>query len=204
MQSKPDKLLPMEQILGKCFGANETPDLVRPTPVQMLLYLVRQPIPMLVHRWNWKSAIFSSLCRALVFFLANLSSGLDAATGAMVAEFFYRAVTSGFCGAITQAFRRSEPRWAASLVVMIGLPLLSHSIELMVHYLRHTPNLRTSIIASLLFTIVSTSFNLHAMRNGVLIVGPGEQSLWGDIRNLPRVVWTFLTSGFGFSRATAD
>jgi len=143
------------------------------------------------------------MARALVFFFANLSSGVDAATGAMLAEFFYRACTSGFYGALTQAFRRSEPRWAASLAVMLGVPALSHSIELLVHYLRHTPNLRTSILVSLLFTLVSTSFNLHAMRNGVLIVGPGEQSLLGDLRSLPTVIWTFLTSGFGFSHRTS-
>jgi hypothetical protein len=169
------------------------------SPSETFRQLVFHPIPLVVQRWNYKSAFFSSLCRALVFFFANLSSGWDAATGAMVVEFLYRACTSGFYGAITQAFRRSEPRWAASLIVMVALPIFSHSIEFVVHWIRGTPNLRTSITASLLFTFLSTSFNLHAMRNGVLIVGPGEKSLLGDMRSLPRVIWTFLSSGLGFA-----
>jgi hypothetical protein len=164
----------------------------------MLMHLLRHPVPMLLHRWNWKSAIFSSLCRALVFFFANLSSGLDAATQALIAEFLYRAVTAGFYGAITQAFRKSEPRWAASLIVMLGLPALSHTIEFFIHYLRGTPNLRASMTASVIFTIISTAFNLHAMRNGVLVVGPGERSLARDMRSLPMTIWTFVASGFGF------
>jgi hypothetical protein len=167
----------------------------------MLLYLIRQPVPMLLHRWNWKSAIFSSLCRALVFFLATLSAGLEAATQALITEFLYRAVTAGFYGAITQAFRRSEPRWAATLIVMLGLPIFSHAIEFLVHYLRGTPNLRASIPASIGFTMISTAFNLHAMRNGVLVVGPGGHSLSRDMRRLPRTIWTFFTSGFGFRAA---
>ena len=170
-----------------------------PTPWQTLVALLRDPVPVLVHQWNWKSAIFSSLCRAAVFFFANLSSGIDAATGALVTEFLYRSVSAGFYGALTQAFRKSEPRWAATLVVLAGVPGVSHAIELCLHWLRGTPNLRTSILASLALTLVSTSFNLHAMRRGVLVVGRGEQSLLDDMRSLPRTIWTFIASGFGFS-----
>ncbi|MEO5926588.1 MAG: hypothetical protein ABIR70_22420 [Bryobacteraceae bacterium] len=165
-----------------------------------LLELLRNPVPTLIHQWNWKSAIFSSLCRAAVFYLANLSSGMDAAVGAMLTEFLYRSVSAGFYGALTQAFRKAEPRWAATLVVLIGVPGVSHAIEFCLHWLRGTPNLRTSILASLVLTLVSTSFNLHAMRRGVLVVGSGGQSLEADLRSLPMTIWTFIVSGFGFGR----
>ena len=181
----------MKQFPAKCFDA-------APTPWETLVALLRDPVPTLVRQWNWKSAIFSSLCRAAVFFFANLSSGIEAATGALVAEFLYRSVSAGFYGALTQAFRKSEPRWAATLVVLIGVPGVSHAIEFCLHWLRGTPNLRASILASLVLTLISTSFNLHAMRGGVLVVGSGEQSLADDMRSLPKTIWTFITSGFGF------
>jgi hypothetical protein len=166
------------------------------TPQATLLALFRDPVPALIHHWNWKSAIFSTLCRSAVFFFANLSKGMDAATGALIAEFLYRAVSAGFYGALTQAFRKSEPRWVAMLLI----PAISHAIEFFVHWARGTPNLRTSIIASLLFTFISTSFNLHAMRRGVLVVGKGEQSIAADMRALPLTIRTFVASGFGLVR----
>lgn len=41
---------------------------------------------------------------------------------------------------------------------MFLLPLLPHFLEAGVHYLRSTPHLKTSIIASVCFTIISTLF----------------------------------------------
>jgi len=173
------------------------------SPGATLVHLLQDPVATLIHQWNWKSAIFSSLCRAAVFFFANLSSGLDAASNALITEFLYRSVSAGFYGALTQAFRKSEPRWAATLVVLVGVPGVSHAIEFGIHWLRGTPNLRTSILASLALTLISTSFNLHAMRQGVLVVGHGGQSLEADMRSLPSTIWSFITSGFGFGRLPA-
>jgi hypothetical protein len=187
----------------KCSGSGGASDGPRQTLAGTLHHLVRNPVTLLVHGWNWKSAYLSSLSRSIVFFLTNLSAGLEAATGALIAEFVYRAVTAGFYGALVQTFRLSEPRWAASLAVMLGLPAFSHSLEFLVHWLRETPNLKSSIAASVLFTAVSTAFHLHAMRRGVFIVGRGEKSLAGDLRSLPAVIWTFVTSGFGLLSPSA-
>lgn len=142
--------------------------------------------------------MFSSLCRGLVFLLVNLSAGLEAASGAMLAEFAYRASTAGFAGALTQAFRAAEPRWAAA----VGIPLLSHVLEFSIHWIRGTPNLRLSIGASLVFTVFSTLFNLHAMRRGVLVVGRGSKPLVADLRALPMVILTFVNSGLGLLPAS--
>jgi hypothetical protein len=159
--------------------------------------LLRDPFTL---GWHWKSAIFSSLCRSAVFFFTTLPFGLKAATGAMLAEFLYRAFAAGFYGALTQAFRKAEPRWAATIVVMFGVPAFSHTIEFFLHWMRGTPNLNVSILASFLLTIISTAFNLHAMRRGVLVVGGGK-SIWGDLRALPEVIITFVCSGFGLMSA---
>ena len=91
-----------------------------------------------------------------------------------ITEFLFRFATSGFYGALTQAFRRVEPARTGMIAAMVILPLLAHTLEFIVHWWRGTANLGLSITVSLCFTAVSTSFNLFAMRRGVLIVGDAD------------------------------
>ena len=168
-----------------------------PRALSCFAELWRDPRRTILLRWNWKSSLFSSLCRGALFFAMNLTAGLNAAAAAMVLEFVYRSITAGFYGAVTQQFRRAEPRWLASLIVGAGVPAFSHTTEIVIHWLRKTPNLRSSIAASVAFTVVTTLFNLHAMRHGVLVVGDGSRSIGSDLRAVPRTIWTFITSGFG-------
>jgi len=154
--------------------------------------LLTNPRHLLIRQWNWKSALFSSTIRAGIFFAANLTAGWRAAAGAMLAEFGYRALTAGFYGAITQGFRQAEPEWAAAITVMLLMPALSHSIELAVHLLRGTPNLLTSLTASVIFTMVSTQFNLYAMRRGAMIVGTGALSTADELRRMPGLIGGFV------------
>src|SRR5271165_258109 len=109
-----------------------------------LWQLTTRPMESLVRRWNWKAAFMSALVRAWIFFFANLTAGWRAAAGAMLAEYAYRGITSGFYGALTQNFSRVQPAWQAVLAAMILLPLSSHSLEFLVHWLRHTPHIKTS------------------------------------------------------------
>jgi hypothetical protein len=134
----------------------------------------------LLREWNWKSAVVSASTRASIFFLANLQSGRAAAWAAFVTEICLRLTTSGFYGGLTQALGRVEPEWQAMLAAMLVLPLLSHGLEFVVHALRGTPELVTSMLASVCFTVLSTSFNVFAMRRGVLITGRGSQPLYRD------------------------
>jgi hypothetical protein len=159
---------------------------------QALVLLTRDPLNVLVRKWNWKCALFSSLTRAWVFFFANLTAGWRAAVGAMAAEFVFRGFTSGFYGALTQNFRNVRPAWTGALAVMILLPLTSHSLELLVHWLRHTPNLFASIVSSVCFTAVSTLFNWYAMNKGAMVVGSDGQTLARDMLAMPRIIGCFL------------
>ncbi len=169
----------------------------------VLQSLLRHPIQLLVLRWNWKSAILSSVIRALIFFVANVSAGLDAALAAMNTEFLYRACTAGFYAALTQSFRHVNPAWQATLTAMVLLPLISHSIELLLHWWRGTPKLAVSILASACFTAVSTAYNLFAMRQGALIVGPDAKSLGEDLRRTPGILWKFMQVTWGLLRLRA-
>jgi hypothetical protein len=155
------------------------------TPGEVLAGLWREPVELLVRRWNWKSALCSSICRATIFFVVNSSAGMEAAGRAMAVEFVYRALTAGFYGALTQSFRQVEPKWKAMASAAVLLVGVSHSIEFLLHWARGTPNLAASMAASMAFTLVTTVFNLHAMRRGLLVTGGGGYGLWTDLRMLP-------------------
>lgn len=142
--------------------------------------------------WNWKSAVLSAAIRASIFFAVNLRAGRTAAVAAFSTEIVLRLITSGFYGGVTQACGRLEPEWKGLLVAVITLPLMSHGLEFIVHYWRGTPELALSIAASVAFTIVSTMFNVFAMRRGAYTTGAGSQSLRDDFRQTPRLVVSFM------------
>jgi hypothetical protein len=162
---------------------------------QAFLLLLKEPHKYLLRRWNWKSAVLSSLLRASLFFATNLAAGLPAAIAALQTELVFRGITSGFYGALTEAFREAEPPWEAALTVMFLLPVANHSVELLVHWMRGTQKLFPSILASVVLTAFSTLFNFYVMRRGVLIVGSGRHSLGKDLLELPRLVVDFVTWG---------
>jgi hypothetical protein len=166
----------------------------RETVGEVLIALVRHPIDRIGRHWHWKSAVLSSGVRATLFFIANLSAGLDAAYAAMLTELVFRGATSGFYGGLTQSFRHATPHWVATLTVMVLLPICTHATEFLVHWMRGTERLADSLTLSVCFTVISTLFNLFAMRRGVLIVGEGRVSLLADLRQMPRLVVLFVAS----------
>jgi hypothetical protein len=154
-----------------------------------------EPRKYLVGRWNWKSAVLSSWFRAAIFFFVNLTAGWPAAVAAMSTELVFRGIIAGFYGAISEGFAEAEPQWAAALGVMVAVPVVNHALEFGVHWLRGTQKLLPSIAASLLFTMLSTLFNLYAMRRGALLVGAGRGSLREDLRRSPALLGNFLWCG---------
>jgi hypothetical protein len=168
---------------------------VGPTVFAVFEELLRHPARLLIERWNWKAAILSSALRAAIFFFTNLAAGWHAAVGALLAELALRVATSGFYGAITEAFSEARPAWAAMAAAMVVLPLANHSLEFLVHWLRGTPKLGLSIAASVVFTALSTSFNLYVMRHGVLTVRGPRKSLREDLPLLLPLLGQFLLAG---------
>ena len=163
-----------------------------PSVKDVFVRLVRHPVKHLLHNWNWKSAVLSSLLRASLFFFTNISAGRPAAVAALKTELVFRVITSGFYGALTEAFREAEPPWAAAVAVAMLLPFANHSLELIVHWIRGTHNLFASILASVIFTAISTLFNFHLMRRGALIVGAGRSSLVSDLIRMPKLAVEFV------------
>jgi len=128
--------------------------------------VARHPVDYLVRRWNWKSAVMSAVIRGALFFGTNASVSHAAASRAATTEAAYAFATAGFYGALTEAFRLCEPPELSNLTVSLGLPAIAHSCEFVVHWLRGTPRLATSIGWSVALSIVTTSFNMFAMRRG--------------------------------------
>jgi hypothetical protein len=157
------------------------------------LRLFRHPIENLVRQWNWKSAVLSALTRGALFFFANLGAGVSAALGAMSIEAVFYITVAGFYGSATEAFRRARPAWLATLTIMFVMPAINHLMEFLLHWANGTRKLTTSIVASIALSMISAVFNLFAMQRGAFIVGDERQSLLDDFRQLPQIVFDFLT-----------
>ena len=147
-----------------------------------------------LQQWNWKSACVSAAVRSTIFFPANLPSGRSAAVAAFTTEICLRLATSGFYGGLTQRLGAIEPEWQAVLAATVILPLVSHGLEIVVHLARGTPELLVSILASASLTVLSTSFNVFAMRRGALTTGEGSQPLHRDLLRMPSLIACFLTA----------
>lgn len=142
--------------------------------------------------WNWKSALFSAMARAALFFAANLSAGLHPAIAAAQTEFLYRAVAAGFYGSLTEYFSSMRASRGTTLAAVVVVPAVAHAVEFLVHRASGTPKLGTAVLVSIAFSLVTTRFNLFAMRRGLLL---GGRSLAVDIRALAALGRASVASG---------
>ena len=143
--------------------------------------IVRHPVDRLVRNWNWKAALISACLRTTIFFTVNLTASWNSAVSAAVTELFYRAPMVGTLAAMSQSFRRVEPAWVASAVVMAVLPAMGHGIEFVVHWLRGTERLTESVAVSVAFSVATTGLNYLLHRRDVLVVGHGARPFLADI-----------------------
>lgn len=143
--------------------------------------IVLHPVDRLVRNWNWKAALISACLRTTIFFTVNLTASWNSAVSAAVTELFYRAPMVGTLAAMSQSFRRVEPAWVASAVVMAVLPAMGHGIEFIVHWFRGTERLTESVAVSVAFSVATTGLNYLLHRRDVLVVGHGARPFLADI-----------------------
>ncbi len=161
----------------------------------VLICLVTNPYRHVIRRWNWKTACLSACFRGMVIMIANLAGGGAGAMAAMFTEVCYRALSSGFCSAVTQAFRFAQPAWMASVVTMALIPAISDTLEFTVHRTCGTQRLGATITATVIITAISTLIELFAMRRGVLVVGQNGGSLPKDLKKAPELFIAFCGDG---------
>ncbi len=162
----------------------------------------------IITRWNWKAALIGACLRASFYFTVYQAAreNLKAALTAAGVELAFRFFTSGVSGSLVQTFRRATPPWVATVIVTITLPLFSHAVEYLTHWVQEVyfagvlpsaeNNARQYAFAfSVLFSAFSAMFNLFMMRHGVLLVGAGHEtkSLWSDFKKIPSLVLEFTT-----------
>jgi hypothetical protein len=82
--------------LDNCAAGDERSAATEENVGQVLWGFCCRPKECILRRWNWKSALLSSLARATIFFAANLTAGQAAALAAMTREFGFRAIASSF------------------------------------------------------------------------------------------------------------
>ncbi len=170
------------------------------TVPRVLLSLLRHPIRSLVLRWNWKSAVLSAALRAPIFFFTYVfkKDGLRLAIGAAITQSVFRLIFGGINGAIIQSFSRVEPPWHAVLTVPLVLAAFSHVVEFFVQTAYdHQTGVNgkgKAISISVLVSAISAVFNLFAMRRGALLVkDESQQSIWRDLRRMPRIALEFIS-----------
>jgi len=171
---------------------------------EALLSLVRRPFTNLIGGFNWKTAAFSAILRAIMFFFTNLRAGHALALKATLVEACYAVTTMGIFGAATERIRHARPAWLTGLTVWLAIPALLLFVQYHVHRFFGTPELRRSMIASFCFAALGTGFNWFAMRRGAFLVGdpmvggphaPDRQSFLADLKALPLLLWDFVSAG---------
>lgn len=171
----------------------------------VFLSLFRHPAQ-IITRWNWKSAFLGSMLRGSFYFSvyqAAREKGIVILTAVLV-EVVFRFITSGISGALIQSFRKAKPAWIATMIITVSLPAFSHTIEYITHYAQEEyfseilPAAENSarqqaFAVSVLVSVLSAMFNIFMMRNGVMLVGAGDESksFVSDLRNIPYLVSEF-------------
>jgi hypothetical protein len=89
---------------------------------EVLYSLATRPVDLLVRRWNWKAALFSSLIRGIVFCWPTCDRGGGRLSAPCLPNGLTGALMSGFYGSTTQALSQTEPE-SQGAAAMILLPL---------------------------------------------------------------------------------
>ncbi len=161
----------------------------------------------IIRRWNWKSALLGAALRASFYFTvykASRESWLVTMTAVLV-ELSFRFITSGISGSLVQSFRRASPAWLAMGIVTISLPIFGHTVEFFTHYVQENyfsavfpasinSSRQKAFAVSVLISVLSALFNIFLMRNGIMLVGAGEETktLWHDVKAIPSMLYEFV------------
>lgn len=160
-----------------------------PTTVGAVVWdICRHPKDHLLRRWNWKAALVSVACRGALFFGVNATVSWDSATRALVTELLYRAPMVGTFAAVSQAFRRVRPAWAAAGLIMVAIPVMAHLIEFTMHWWRGTARLAESVAASVAFSMLTALTTYLLQRRGLMVVGADGKPFVADVLLAPQVL----------------
>lgn len=142
--------------------------------------------------WNWKSALIAAIFRAGACIAALWHSPLHTRTHFGEVEAAYVLLTAGVFSAWQQQALNVKPRSLAWAIVVLAVPLGSLAGDSALHLWLDSANMRSLGIGALLVTLISAMFHWHVMQNGVMIVGGESRSFVDDMKQMPRLIATFV------------
>jgi hypothetical protein len=85
-----------------------------------------------------------------------------------------------------------KPRRLAWAVVVLAIPLGSLAADSALHLWLDNGNNARPGIGAFIATIISAIFHSHVMQNGAMLVGNDSRSFGEDIKQMPRLVASFV------------
>jgi hypothetical protein len=142
--------------------------------------------------WNWKAALITAICRAGACMAALWHSPMHAREHFGAVEAVYVLLTAGIFSAWQQQALDVKPRRLAWAIVVLAIPLGSLAADSALHVWLDQGNMRALGIGALIATLVSAMFHWHVMQNGAMLVGENTNSFVGDMKQMPRLIGTFV------------
>jgi hypothetical protein len=144
--------------------------------------------------WKWKAALIRAICRAGACMAALWHSPLQAREHFGAVEAAYVLLTAGVFSAWQQQSLDVKPRELAWAIVVLAIPLGSLAADSARHLWLDSGNMRSLGIGALIATLISAMFHWHwhIMRNGAMLVGKHSGSFADDMRQMPRLIATFV------------
>jgi hypothetical protein len=142
----------------------------------------------------------SATARSFIYLVAMAHSGPHGALSIVLVEVAYVTLTAGVYAGMQQNALRLRSRLLGNLIVVLGVPGLSQTLDWFAHRLTHTAPTHRTLLAVSFFAVLSALFHLHVMRNGGFLTGQGH-SLLDDFRRVPRFIAGFILRPVNFLTA---
>jgi hypothetical protein len=159
---------------------------------EALKEMLRHPLRTIVPPWSWKAAACTATLRALAFFAANLRSGREQATKALIVEAIFAVFVGGLIGAVSQYLRSTKPVWETAIFLSLVLPGTMTLAQAGVHHIAGTRHQSSGLVASFFLAAFAASYTWYAMRHGAMLGGVEQTSVSHDLRVLPRISMDFF------------
>jgi hypothetical protein len=150
--------------------------------------------------WNWKAAVITAIFPGAACMAALPNVHPSARQHFSVVEMVYVLLTAGIFSAWQQQALGLRSRHFAWLVVVVIVPVTSLGADALAHMMLDHINAHTLGLSALAFSLVSAMFHWHVMQNGVMLVGEESRSLSSDLRQLPRLLLSFVAMPIRWSR----
>jgi hypothetical protein len=142
--------------------------------------------------WNWKAALITAICRAGACMAALWHSPLYAREHFGAVEAAYVLLTAGVFSAWQQQALGVKPRQLAWSITVLAIPLGSLAGDSALHLWLDHGNMRALGVGAIIVTVISAMFHWHMMQNGAMLVGKDSRSFTDDMKQMPRLIASFV------------